>query len=449
VARVLILAHPETGHLRPLLSLGHEIRESGHEVVVASVADAEPMVRRSGLDFACLFEEIFPPGTLARFLRGTSAAERRWQSQRMNTFMRSLCDGALRVKLRALGPQLCLVDALFFYLSLSSLAEGIATAIVHTSVPPDDTRGLPPTNTTLIPVPGWQYRCRRQLAVTGNWLAYAYRRYILQPRGLQVPLVLRVRELARASGYPLHAIAANRHPFHMLTAVPEVVLCPPELEFPEALTPSRCYIGPYVHEDEDDSGFPWGDIEEGRPMIYCALGSQSTLYGRRGLALVDAVLRLGGRRRDLQVVVAAGACYDHVIGTRPAGTIVVRHAPQLALLRRASVFITHGGLGSVKEALLHAVPMVVCPMVNDQPGNAARVSYHGLGVVVSPRDLSSHRIEQLIDIVLHDARYRAAMDRMRSAIEARRASHTCADILSDMIHRSGVASRVVEAGHPA
>ncbi|WP_345271505.1 glycosyltransferase [Nibrella viscosa] len=56
--------------------------------------------------------------------------------------------------------------------------------------------------------------------------------------------------------------------------------------------------------------------------------------------------------------------------------------PQLQVLQQANVFITHGGLGSVKESIYYEVPMLVYPLDPhyDQPGNALKVEHHGLGL---------------------------------------------------------------------
>jgi UDP:flavonoid glycosyltransferase YjiC (YdhE family) len=62
--------------------------------------------------------------------------------------------------------------------------------------------------------------------------------------------------------------------------------------------------------------------------------------------------------------------------------IFVRKAPQVELLKRATLFITHAGMNSTLEALQLGVPMVAILIGNDQPGVAPRIQYHQLGVSV-------------------------------------------------------------------
>ncbi len=58
-------------------------------------------------------------------------------------------------------------------------------------------------------------------------------------------------------------------------------------------------------------------------------------------------------------------------------------APQLAVLKQADVFVTHGGMNSVSEALVHGVPMVVVPFISDQLTNAQRIADPQFGNALS------------------------------------------------------------------
>lgn len=71
------------------------------------------------------------------------------------------------------------------------------------------------------------------------------------------------------------------------------------------------------------------------------------------------------------------------IGTVPNNAIVVNNAPQLELLKKASVCITHGGFNTVLEALTQGVPQIAIPVTNDQPGVAARIEYKKTGKTTS------------------------------------------------------------------
>ena len=63
----------------------------------------------------------------------------------------------------------------------------------------------------------------------------------------------------------------------------------------------------------------------------------------------------------------------------PPNFLPFSKVPQLDVLPLCDAFITHGGMGSVMESILHRVPMVVIPCFGDQIWNAERVSQAKLG----------------------------------------------------------------------
>ena len=54
----------------------------------------------------------------------------------------------------------------------------------------------------------------------------------------------------------------------------------------------------------------------------------------------------------------------------------------MEVLKNSDLFITHGGMGSIKESVEYEVPMIVYPLdpIYDQNGNAFKVEFHGIGL---------------------------------------------------------------------
>ncbi|MEH3054289.1 MAG: glycosyltransferase [Patulibacter minatonensis] len=80
------------------------------------------------------------------------------------------------------------------------------------------------------------------------------------------------------------------------------------------------------------------------------------------------------------------------LGTLPANAIVRTSVPQLAVLARCELFITHGGMNSTCESLVHGVPMIVYPQTADQPRVAARIEEVGAGVYLRGKNPSPAEI---------------------------------------------------------
>jgi UDP:flavonoid glycosyltransferase YjiC (YdhE family) len=98
--------------------------------------------------------------------------------------------------------------------------------------------------------------------------------------------------------------------------------------------------------------------------------------------------------------------------------VAVQRFPQLELLARASVMITNGGLGTIKECLWLGVPMVVAPCDYDQPSNAARVVFHGLGTRVRVRTVTCDELTRAIERAAFDPAIRAACGRIQDEVRS-------------------------------
>jgi zeaxanthin glucosyltransferase len=123
------------------------------------------------------------------------------------------------------------------------------------------------------------------------------------------------------------------------------------------------------------------------------------------------------KHKGVQLVLSIGDQLEpEQIGPAPANAIIVKRAPQLELLKLASVCITHSGVNTVLESLAQGVPQVAIPVTFDQPGIAARIAYHKTGMVTSLDKLSAAHLSTLLGEVLSDPTYRKNAGRIQKAI---------------------------------
>lgn len=149
--------------------------------------------------------------------------------------------------------------------------------------------------------------------------------------------------------------------------------------------------------------FPWERLD-GRPLVYASLGTLQNGVESIFREIVEACSGLG-----VQLVLSlggSGIALEQIQAT-DRRALIVPFAPQLELLRRASLCITHAGLNTVLEALSQGVPIVAVPITNDQPGVAARAAWSGTGKVVPFKGLKAEALRAAIKRVLEDPRYRA------------------------------------------
>ena len=69
------------------------------------------------------------------------------------------------------------------------------------------------------------------------------------------------------------------------------------------------------------------------------------------------------------------------LGVIPSNFIIKEFIPQLEVLKKAEIFISHAGNNSLNESLSFGVPMVLCPQQGEQT-TAAR-QFHKKGVAVN------------------------------------------------------------------
>jgi UDP:flavonoid glycosyltransferase YjiC (YdhE family) len=96
------------------------------------------------------------------------------------------------------------------------------------------------------------------------------------------------------------------------------------------------------------------------------------------------------------------------------------------------VLICHGGLGTLKEAILCGVPAIVFPQAFDQWGNAARVVHHHLGLQGASQS-SAEEIRKMIDTVLTEGRIRNSVRHMQAVFERLQADNAAARVIEDWI----------------
>ena len=131
-------------------------------------------------------------------------------------------------------------------------------------------------------------------------------------------------------------------------------------------------------------------------------------------------------------IVSLGGQIDPAeIAPLPQGVHAFRWLPQLEVLRHADVAVTHGGINTIDECVLHGTPMLIyCGFETDMGGNTSRVVHHGLGIAGDRRRDRAGDIAGHLEHLLSDERFGQSVARMRRAYEAYR--------------RERVAERVVE-----
>ncbi len=414
MARLGAFCFPGTGHLNPLTALARRLQQRGHTVIIFGIADIEARVRAAGVDFCLIGESDYPLGTLQELDRQlgemTGVGVLRFTMKRIcDTARMVLRDGLEAVRKASLDA--LLVDETDM---ANNIAECLGLPFVSLAlIPPmvDDNR-FPPFYFGWSGSQRWWCRARNELAI----------RVLTR---VAAPIFATVDEYRRTWG-----MATGKKPAEGLSRLAQITQLPRVLEFDvDPPPPNLYYTGPFVDPAQRTPvDFPW-DRLDGRRLIYASLGTLQNQSRDKFRMIAEACAGM-----DVQLVVSlGGGLKREELGTLSGDPVVVDYAPQLELVKRASVVITHAGLNTVLESLAEGKPMVCLPLGNDQPGVAARVKAHGAGIVLSPSRVNAKRMRSAVRAILENDSYRLAARQIQAEMAQIDGLEEAADIIEDVL----------------
>ena len=198
----------------------------------------------------------------------------------------------------------------------------------------------------------------------------------------------------------------------------------------DALDERYVFVGPSISPRGDASGLPPVRLSDD-PTLYVSLGTVFNANPEFFDACFDAFAG-----SDWQAVLSVGTRMDPSTLVRIPDNFLVRpHVPQLEVLEHTDVFVTHGGMNSVMEAIYYGVPMVVVPQQPKQAMTAARVAELGLGVALEPGQVTAGALRDAVTTISGDPGYRSRVARMQPAARDAGGYLRAADIIQQFGHQ--------------
>ena len=414
--KIGFLSLPVTGHLNSMTGLARKLRSRGNEVVFFGVPDTERAIRAADLDFVPFCENEYPPGSIDKSwgavanLRGLDVIQ--YSARVLVPQLLRAAVKHLPGKIREIGVQALVLDSLYFA-EIVPIHLRVPYVLIW-SVLHFDFSGATPLS-----LYGWPHETTPE-ALARN------------VAGLQTFEELRGPVLAIAQAY------ADRNRLEIDWSNPAATSCelatitqtPKEFDFPIPELPPRFYYAGSLQDKEGRERIPfsWEKLTD-KPLIYASMGTLVNGLENVYRTILEAVSEFPAT----QVVLSVGRNVDlNDLGPIPANTIVVPVAPQIELLERATLCITHAGLNTTLEALAQGVPLVAIPVGYDQPGVASRIAYHGVGEFVELDDLSKQRLSKLIARVTSNPSYRDRARWFQNVLREKRGLDMAADIIEQV-----------------
>lgn len=421
----MIICLPERGAYYPTFALAHALHAQGHTVLYPGLADFKEDVERQGLPFLTMFPDALPadpsvgdiptsPLKKLLYFRKKSA-----QNPKRFQILDAIANGAFEAFLRAHRVDIVLLDPFLHHLAAVCLKANIPVVSMATELMNYKNYAIPP-NCTLAAPSGPLSRPVSYM-LWGKHLLFTYGRRValfLVTRLLFFPRA--PRELRRAFE-TLQRQAGLSWIFSEYSwrfDLPELVLCPEAFDFPSARRAGgRKYLGVTIDRQRVDGPFDHA-IPSDKKLVYASLGTHAAMYGKKIDRFVSRLIDVAKARPEWYFIVNIGKGNNPAkFGTPPQNVLLTTFVPQLQILDRSAAIITNGGLGTVKEAIMAQVPLLVAPCRWDQFGNAARVKFHGLGDYCNINTVTAPQLQTQLDHIVHDTAYRSQLARMKRQIE--------------------------------
>ncbi|MCI0698334.1 glycosyl transferase [candidate division KSB1 bacterium] len=385
MAKLLFFNIPAYGHVNPTLAVVTELMQRGHHVVYYNSETFEPAIKGTGAEF-----RAYPNSNTSE----SDLAERINNLVDVTVFILEESIRLLPFSLDTIEqekPDLVIFDSIALWAMQATRLQNVSSvASISTFV---------------------------QEGVSGmlEWRDYLN---MLQQAFTKLPTLQRLRrQLVKTYGsaiFPGKSILPCKGNFNIVYTSREFQPDTPYID------DSFHFVGPSIlMTTRKETDFPWDLLDPERTKIYLSLG---TLYSNN-LEFYRTVFKAFSDH-SAQFILSVGRLTDiHELGLVPDNFIVQLTVPQLELLQKVDLFITHGGMNSVNEGLNYGVPLVVVPQQIEQVLNGRQVARHGAGVVLAGRPpygrLDAGDLRRTVDKILADPIYRLNAERLsRSFHEA-------------------------------
>lgn len=400
MARIIFCLPAMQGHLGAHAPLARELVRRGHDCMLLGSARLAALAGGQGVPVRGL------PWSEPD-LGGAGLLQTLWRTARATR-------GVIRhapATLAGLRPDLVIADqAEPGYALAAETARVPLRATLTAGLPVDDDASVPP------PFLDWPHddSPQAQRRNAGGWRV---------SRALMVAQSRALAQGCRRHNLPLRAGMAQ-----WTSAALDLRQLVPALDFPRGWPVGAVGLGPLrdlADIPASPNDLPGGD----RPLIFASLG---TLAGRRK-RLLHAICEAA---TDLPVTLAlahAGALTDAEAAALPGRPHVRALWPQQAMLARASVCVTHGGLNTVLDCAAAGVPMLALPLAFEQPGIAARIEARGLGLRLNARRPDPQAIRDALRDLLSQPHWRDSLSTAATELRAAGGVRRGADLIEGLL----------------
>lgn len=412
MATIIIKMLQEPGHLIPSFNIAKQLQNRGHRIVYTGNLDFKEEIVSYGFEFT----EVF------NICKGNVIKISKWGFLIPKIVMKTIknirdcrdlnetVDINLKRVIDKYNPDLFLLDDLNTPDIISLKPYNIPVVLLSTYLSQEKDTNTPPLHSTFIP---------KKTIWSKIWVDLIWLKFLFPFRLYTYFGYYKQNKLAaKKKNYPLQKKINHFRSFLFgIKDIPTIVLCPKEFDFPRENKPSRFYVAPNFVRKRKPVLFNWSEISSTKPIVYCCLGTQARIHFKGCIKFYNNVIRVFSNMPEYTLIISIWKDMDiSQFQSLPSNVKIYNEVPQIEILKRSKLMITHGGLGSIKESISFGVPMLVYPvnLTSDQKGNAARVVYHKIGLRGKIRKESIKGIRKKINYILSQKHFIDNINNMKS-----------------------------------
>ncbi len=383
MSKILFISIPEFGHLNPLYSIALQMQTEGHDVqfLVPGNAAIAARVDRFRLDSLRTVVEVpnmletqgiavdllpVPLPLMVQFWAMKTCVTGLSGYRELQFFLQGLTLGLQYFTEQILHyiernrPDAIATDFAFLASHLAAEIAGIPCANLYYMGLPFRGKDIPPFGSGL-PI------CADYATIGAE--------FVRKEKTLLRRLDKRVNRVRRHFGLADCPSEFFRQPYSQwlnLIASTETIEAPRD-----NLTDNTFFVGPcFRNRIGQISYFPFDKLRRDRYKVYVSLG---TIFNNKPEIYRKIIHALN--QPEYQVIVSAGPAYQRLIRDPiPDNCLLFSEVPQVDLLPKVDLVITHGGTNTINETLAAGKPTIVIPIAGEQGDNASRVEYLQVGL---------------------------------------------------------------------
>ena len=393
--KILIDLLPAMGHFNSSLKLVRMLQSAGHQVIYlnqdlkAELAKYGLSSCDTGFDLAPVLLKKGETGLRMTFKNYFSPANH----QRSIKIQEDLNE--FKKFLKQLAPDLVLLDEQNMLKAIYYEICRVPVLCLQTKPDPLKFSNVPPFTSSFVPSQLLASRLYCELLWIIKTLRNHYRLKLLQLNSKKTDIYSITLQIALQHGMDMKNRITLKRGFGIgVNDIPRFILSPAAFDFPHPAREGTWYIGPLIDINREQhikmprykvllSRIASFKNQNSGFVIYCSLGSQNKLFMKKVKRFFKRLMEVARKNPDDLFITSVGEEFD--VGQLfpvPDNLYAYKYLPQADLLRHCDIMITHGGGNSLTECIFRGVPTLTYPLSPDwdQPGCAARVVYHKLGL---------------------------------------------------------------------